>query len=294
MPGVRTPLVAGVAAAFVGAACGGTDVHPTTPEGPRGTSIEVADYEIQSDGVDRFAECPPPGELGQDWYPTIPEWTPPPGSSDDTGTPPTPDPQGRSPTERAIDDTRSPFRSCYHRGLVQDPTQVGHVAIVLRVGPNGRVVKTESYGACKLQHDVVRCMRDVAKALRFAPPAGGKDTIIIPVVYEPRGGVDVNATPNDSYTAHAYVVLESMGPELHECEEQARKQGKDVEAWGVFDMDIDSRGYVTSANIDPYHGDQDLLACAASVMQRMKLAPPEGGKGKLLARITFNPREGTR
>jgi hypothetical protein len=99
---------------------------------------------------------------------------------------------------------------------------------------------------------------------------------------------------NDAYTAQAYVALEGMSPELHECDERARHEGRDVEAWGVFDMDIDSRGDVTSANIDPYHGDQELLACAAQVMQRMKLAPPEGGKGKLLSRITFNPRAGTR
>jgi hypothetical protein len=134
----------------------------------------------------------------------------------------------------------------------------------------------------------------VGKALRFDPPAGGKDTIIIPVVFQPRGGVDSLSTHNDAYTAAAYVALESMAPQLHACETQAREQGKDVEAWGVFDMDIDATGAVASANIDPYNGDQDLLSCAAGVLQRMKLAPPDGGKGKLLSRITFNRRAGTR
>jgi hypothetical protein len=114
------------------------------------------------------------------------------------------------------------------------------------------------------------------------------------VVYQPRKGVDTQSTQNDAYTAQAYITLETMAPQLHVCEERARQQGKDVEAWGVFDMEIDAQGAVTSANIDPFHGDQDLLACAAEVMQRMKLAPPDGGKGKLLARITFNPRAGTR
>ncbi len=278
------------------AACGSAS-HPVTPEGPRGTSIEVADFEVNGDGVDRFAACPPPGELGQEWYPEIPDWSPPPSSAssgDDAGAPASTEHFGRTPTERAIEDTRHAFRSCYHRGLVADPTQYGHVAIVLRVGPNGRVLKTESFGACELQHDVVACMRDVGKALRFDPPAGGKDTIVIPVVFQPRGGVDSQSTSNDSYTAQAYVALEGMKPELHACEERARQSGRDVEAWGVYDMAIDKNGAVTSANIDPFHGDQDLLGCAAEVMQRMKLAPPEGGKGKLLARITFNPRAGTR
>jgi hypothetical protein len=284
----------GHAIVAVALACGAADSHPTSPERPRGTSIEVADFEVNGDGIDRFASCPPPGELGQDWYPAVPDWTPP-ATGNDAGAPgATNEQQGRSPTERAIEDTRASFRSCYHRGLVHDPTQFGHVAIVLRVGPNGRVAKAESFGACELQHDVLACMRDVGKALRFDPPPGGKDTIVIPVVFQPRGGVDSLSTHNDGYTAQAYVTLESMAPELHACESRVRQQGKDVEAWGVFDMEIDARGAVTSANIDPFHGDQDLLSCAAEVMQRMRLAPPDGGKGKLLARITFNPRAGTR
>jgi hypothetical protein len=283
------------AAACALASCGADSHSTTTPEGPRGTSIEVADFEVNGDGIDRFASCPPPGELGQDWYPMVPDWTPPGSISDDAGAPPsTTEQRGRTPTERAIEDTRAPFRSCYHRGLVHDPTQYGHVAIVLRVGPNGRVAKAESFGACELQHDVLACMRDVGKALRFDPPPSGKDTVVIPVVFEPRGGADSLSSHNDDYTAQAYVALEGMSAELHDCESRARHAGKDVEAWGVYDMAIDARGAVTSANIDPYHGDQELLGCAAEVLQRMKLAPPDGGKGKLLARITFNPRAGTR
>ncbi|HEX4515575.1 MAG TPA: AgmX/PglI C-terminal domain-containing protein [Polyangiaceae bacterium] len=283
---------------FAVASCGSSSAHPNVPDGPRGTSIEVADLEVNGDGIDRFAACPPPGDLGQEWYPDVADWSPPPGSAqpDDAGAPvpQSTEQLGRTPTERAVEDTRAQFRSCYHRGLVHDPTQYGHVAIVLRVGPNGRVLKTESWGACELQHDVVACMRDVGKAYRFDPPAGGKDTVIIPVVFQPRNGAGAISTQNDAYTAQAYVNLESMRPQLHECESRARSQGKDVEAWGVFDMAIDKSGQVTSANIDPFHGDQELLGCAAEVMQRMKLPPPDGGKGKLLARITFNPRAGTR
>jgi hypothetical protein len=274
----------------------GTSSHPVTPEGPRGTSIEVADFEVNGDGIDRFSSCPPPGDLGQEWYPDVGDWTVPPNAPKPDGTtqPASTEQLGRTPTERAIEDTRAQFRSCYHRGLVHDPTQYGHVAVVLRVGPNGRVLKTESWGACELQHDVIACMRDVGKGYHFDPPASGKDTVIIPVVFQPRSGAGAMSTQNDAYTAQAYVTLESMRPALHDCESRARSAGKDVEAWGVFDMAIDKNGAVTSANIDPFHGDQELLGCAAEVMQRMKLPPPDGGKGKLLARITFNPRAGTR
>ena len=289
----RLPVFCALAATVVLASCGGSQA-PVAPIGPRGTSIEIADFEVNGDGIDRFASCPPPGEIGQDWYPPIPDWTPPPDApkDDGSGTPLSHSTEqlGRTATERAVEDTRAAFRSCYHRGLVSDPTQFGHVAVVLRVGPTGRVLKSESYGACSIQHDVIRCMQDVGKALRFDPPAGGKDTIVIPVVFEPSSGPDETTTQNDAYTAQAYVTLENMKPDFHACESRAHG----VSAWGVFDMQVDAHGNVTSANIDPYNGDQDVLACAAEVLQKMKLPPPEGGKGKLLARITFNPRSGSR
>lgn len=276
----------------------GVGSHPPVPPAPRGISVEVADLELHEDGIDRFTACPPPGEIGQDWYPPVPDWTPPEDAKrEDAGgraLSTSPGMLGRTPTELAVEGTRAAFRSCYHRGLVSDPTQFGHVAIVLRIGPSGRVLKTESYGACSIQHDVIACMQDYGKSLRFDPPSGGKDTVVIPVVFEPRSGPSVDTTHNDAYTAQAYVTLESLRPALHACAARARSDGKDVEAWGVYDLTIDAHGAVTSANIDPYRGDQGLLGCAAEVLQRMRLPPPDGGQGKLLARITFNPRAGTR
>jgi len=290
--GVRTSTSI-AALALCAASCGSEPPKP--PQVFHGTSIEIADFEVNGDGIDRFASCPPPGDLGQEWFPPVPDWSPPPGAKNDTDPADVkPNLTGQTATERAIEDTRAAFRSCYHRGLVRDPTQFGHVAIVLRIGPNGRVLQTESYGACELQKEVVACMRGDAKALRFSPPPSGKDTIVIPVVFAPRGGTANGPSPNDAYTAAAYVALESLAPQLHECDKQARAEGRDVEAFGVFDLTVDERGNVTGANIDPWGGDKDLLACGAEVMQKLKLPPPAGGKGKVLTRVTFNPRAGTR
>ena len=260
--------------------------------------VEVAELEIHASGVDRFTACAPPGELGQAWYPLVPEWTAPAHAADaDAGAPGPTVPvvaDGRSVTEAAVEDTRAAFRSCYHRGLIHDPTQDGRAAIVLRVGADGRVARTESYGVCELQTDVVQCMRDAASRLRFSPPAAGSDTIVLPVSFAPRAGSQSETTDNDSYTAAAYVAVESLRPELHACEEEARRSGKGVEAWGVFDMKIDKTGHASDANVDPWGGDQDLLSCAVRVMQTLKLAPPAGGRGNVLVRVSFNPRASSR
>ena len=58
-------------------------------------------------------------------------------------------------------------------------------------------------------------MKDVAARLRFPPPPSGSDTVVIPAVFTSRDGVRrATGTPNDSYTARAYVTLEAARPRL--------------------------------------------------------------------------------
>src|SRR5262245_18122013 len=141
-------------AVLLAVACGSAESQNEGPRAPGKdanlTSIEIAELEISGGkGVDRFTSCPPPGELGQDWIPPLPPWSPParpvePAPGEPIGMPP-PAPDGRTPTEKAIFDTYPDFRRCYQRGLMHDPTQDGHAAIVLRIGPDGKVGVVESY-----------------------------------------------------------------------------------------------------------------------------------------------------
>jgi len=294
-------LVLCLSTTLVIASCGASDAHPVVPEDPKkAISAEVADFEVNSDGVDRFASCPPAGDLGQAWIPPLPAWTPSPVKADDTNPTQLPvnatnaDDRGRTPTERAIEDTRSSFRACYHRGLVLDPTQHGHVAIVARVGPDGRVQKVESYAACEIVKETITCMKDAAKALRFSPPRAGSDTIVLPTVFADRSGLSGRVNTVDTYTAAAYLAVEEMGPDLHQCLDEARREGHGLEAWAHFDLTLDEVGHVDSVNVDPYGGDQDLLQCAASVMNKIHFPKPEVSHGHVIVRIRFNPRMGSR
>jgi hypothetical protein len=291
-----------LAATFAGFSCAAGAAHPVDPaETKTGTSVETAELEISASGVDRFSSCPPPGELGQDWIPPIPPWSPSsqPVEGADAG-PLTPlsdeaTTHGSTPTERAIVDTHDAFRSCYHHSLVYDPTQDGRVAIVLRVGPDGRVAQVESFGACELSSEAILCMRDSAKKLRFRPPAGGSGTITIPAVFTSSSAVRrTSPSSRDVYTAAAYLAIEELRPALHACEQDARRVGKSVVASGTFVLDLDAKGKVTHANIDPWSGDKDLLTCAAAALQTLGFAPPPGGSGALIARLAFNPRAGTK
>ena len=305
MPNDRWPLVFATLALAAGG-CGGSDAEnggarTAGTDKPAVTSIEVAELEISGTAVDRFTSCPPAGELGQDWIPKLPAWTPP--AKNPNAPPPPPDSpdlpppiaDGRTATEKAIFDTYPEFRKCYQRGLLHDPTQDGHAAVVLRVGPDGHVAAVESYGVCELSSPVVACMKTAAGRLRFEPPAAGAATITIPTVFTTRGGrPHEHPSPNDAYTAAAYVTVESARPELHLCESAARRAGQALQATATFLIEVDAEGKIVHTHIDPWSGNQDLLACAAHAFEKLAFEKPPAGRANILARLSFNPRAGSK
>ena len=312
-----------VAIAGAAVACASVEPRPTqTPIEERRsdvTSVEIAEFEVSEFGADRFTSCPPPGELGQRWIPDIPAWkmsaaaatpdaqpktprtdggpasfgfkegdVPPPGNNGPTV-------QGRNDrAEHVIEASRQAFRHCYNRGKLYDPTQDGHVAIVVRIAKDGHVAKSEAYGACDLSSDVIRCMMETASELRFDEPLPGEETVTVPVVFHPTGGSRAAPKANGVYTAEAYLAVESGRPAFHACEERARRGGKSVVASATFALDLDEKGAIVSAHIDPWSGDQELLKCAAEAMDHVRFPAPPAGRGRVLVRLAFNPRPGTK
>jgi hypothetical protein len=295
--------VALAAATLVAAvpSCGGdtSGMVPIDPSKGRTPVAEISELEIRAVGVDRFAICPPPGELGQPWFPQPVAWSAPPVA--DAAAPEPLDEafitrtQDRTPTELAIDATHREFRACYRRGLVRDPAQEGRVAIVLRVGADGHVAKVEEYSACEIGVESIGCMKAAAARLRFPPPPGGSDTILIPAAFTSRDGVRRSSgTINESYTARAYIVMEAARPGLHACEQQARRDLRPVQATGTFTMTLGADGQVLRAHVDPWSGEQSILACAAHELEKLRFSAPPNGTGFVIARLNFNPRQGSR
>jgi hypothetical protein len=67
-----------------------------------------------------------------------------------------------------------------------------------------------------------------------------------------------------------------------------------VVASATFALDLDAQGRVMHANVEPWTGAKDLLACAANAFQTSTFPPPPGGAGTVLARLAFNQRAGTK
>jgi len=270
------------------------------PSKGRTPVAEVAELEIRATGADRFTICPPTGQLGQPWFPQPTPWSPPPPAA--AAVPPEPidqdfitRTQDRTPTELAVEATHREFRACYRRGLVHDPAQDGRVAIVLRIGPDGRVARVDEYAACEISVESISCMKAAAARLRFPPPAAGSDTVLIPAVFTSRDGVRRStSTVNDSYTAAAYLVIESARPGFHACEQQARHDLRPVQASGTFTLTLGADGQVLRAHVDPWTGEQTILSCAARELEKLRFTAPPNGNGFVIARLNFNPRQGSR
>ena len=296
-------VLASVAGPLLLSSCGGeSGMVPIDPSKGRTPVAEVAELEIRGGGVDRFRVCPPPGELGQPWFPQPPPWTPPPTVP---GAPAQPAEsidqdfiartKDRTPTELAVDATHREFRACYRRGLVHDPAQDGRVAVVLRIGPDGRVQRVDEYAACEISVESISCMKAAAARLRFPPPAAGSDTVLIPAVFTSRDGVRRSSgTANDTYAAAAYIVMESARPGFHACEAQARHDLRPVQATGTFTLTLGADGQVLRAHVDPWTGEQSILACAAHELEKLRFTAPPNGNGFVIARLNFNPRQGSR
>ena len=272
---------------------------PIDPAKRQTPVAEISELEIRAIGADRFATCPPPGELGQPWYPQPPAWSAP--AVVDAGAPASVDEnfitrkQNYTPAEQAMEATRQEFRACFRKGLVHDPMQDGRVAIVLRVGGDGHVAKVEEYAGCEISGDSIACMKSTAARLRFPPPPGGSDTVVIPAVFTSRDGVRRSSgTPNDSYTARAYLAIEAARPGLHACEQEARSSGHNMSAAGTFTLTLGGDGQVQHAHVDPWTGEQSTLACAARELEKLRFPSPPSGTGSVIARLNFNPRQGGR
>lgn len=75
------------------------------------------------------------------------------------------------------------FRRCYNRALQDDPKAFGSVRLTAIIGPDGRVVSVTPSNVIGLPGNMVVCLYVRVHSAQFAPPDGGKATIVIPTSF---------------------------------------------------------------------------------------------------------------
>jgi len=85
--------------------------------------------------------------------------------------------------EQTIAKLRTGFRSCYNKGLAQDPGMSGAVTVAIKISGNGEVESASPESNSGLSDDVVNCILRKVKNANFSPPAGGSTTVKIPIKF---------------------------------------------------------------------------------------------------------------
>jgi len=83
---------------------------------------------------------------------------------------------------RVVAGMRAGFRSCYQRGLAENPDAAGNITLTIRVGAGGEVTGV-SGSSGTLPASVVACVKARAQAAQFDPPEGGSAVISVPVTF---------------------------------------------------------------------------------------------------------------
>lgn len=84
---------------------------------------------------------------------------------------------------RVVAGMRAGFRSCYNRGLAENPDAQGSIRLSIRVGPGGEVQGVTASASGNLPGSVASCVQSRAQAAQFDPPEGGSAVIVVPVSF---------------------------------------------------------------------------------------------------------------
>lgn len=95
---------------------------------------------------------------------------------------------GRLPPEtiqRIVRERYPKFRSCYEEGLRRDRNLIGRVTVRFVIGCDGTITSIEPVCTSMPDRDVVRCITEEYKPLRFPQPEGGIVTVVYPIMFSP-------------------------------------------------------------------------------------------------------------
>jgi len=85
--------------------------------------------------------------------------------------------------EATIARLRPGFRSCYNKGLANDPSMAGKLVLAIKIAPNGDVSSVSKVGGSGLSSDVESCIMRKARNATFDAPGGSGSTVQVPVTF---------------------------------------------------------------------------------------------------------------
>jgi hypothetical protein len=87
---------------------------------------------------------------------------------------------------QVVDGLAAGFRGCYNRALAQDPSMKGSLRLTAKIGANGEVLLVRTLTPASYLEAMVTCPMERLLAAKFAPPEGGRATVVVPVTFVTR------------------------------------------------------------------------------------------------------------
>ena len=112
---------------------------------------------------------------------------------------------------------RAGFRSCYQRGLAENPDAAGRIILAIQIAPGGEVAGVKPNPSGNLPASVIACVVARAQAAQFDPPQGGIAIINVPVSFTADGDyARPPAKPSTVSTTVKVALTNSIGSIHHE------------------------------------------------------------------------------
>ncbi len=214
-------------------------VEAPTATAPSPAVRDIERIEVRADGSVRFRTCI--GSL------TLHYPDPPP-------TPKAVEVADAGPTanaEHTIAEVRPKLKACYQTALASGHHGPTKVTWLIAIGPDGTVASASARRDCNAPDSFKRCLADALLPLKFDPPGGAGSKITMPVTF-----ID----PQASSSLVEPIGLD--GPALQACVTRATTARRGAQASATF------KATGADVKIDHWTGDEELLQCAAEVLQK--------------------------
>lgn len=185
-------------------------------------------------------------------------------------------------------------QSCVDESKAAGESPNGATTFMVSVGIDDRVSSIEVMDSCGISAHSILCFAQAFQRARVDAAAAMKRGTLQITFGEGRHDMrsassDVGYTTVHDFTLRATDAFGRTRSAFDACARAASVKGKFDQTWGQFTMSLGPEGNVREIQVDPYAGDQSLLACAAEALQKVVFPPPPHGIDTLREHLAFEP-----
>ena len=185
-------------------------------------------------------------------------------------------------------------QSCVDESKAAGEAPNGATTFLVSVSIDERVSDIEVLDSCGISAHSILCFAQAFQHARVDPQASMKRGTLQITFGEGRhelrsASSGVGFTTVKDFTVRATDTFGRSRAALDACSRAASLKGKFEPTSAQFSLLLEADGAVREVQVDPFVGDQALLACAAEVLQKLALPPPPRGAETLREHLSFEP-----